>query len=438
MSDNKKKYNITFIIGALAIMLAALFWSIDGLFIRPRFYSLPASLVVFWEHFLGLIVLAPFLWLKRGQIRTLSKRSWAAIAWISLFGGLIGTLFITKAFFAAIAGTVTFATVIILQKLQPVFALLLARVVLKEKLPSGFYFWAVLAIIASYFLAFAKSGLDISSINWFHNAAVFAFIAAFAFGSSTVFGKRAANHLDYRAVAGLRFALTSIFAFLLLLVEGNLYLTGQISALQWQLFALIVLTSGAGAMFVYYFGLRRVSASAATILELFWPFSALVLDYIFNHNYLSTTQFIAFLVLLFAFFKITMKGRAKSLSFSAQVVHGQGKGKGMGLPTANLDNTELEIPHGVYAVLVSIEGKKYPSLMHFGFKDLFREAVSTEILIPGFSGDLYDQKVKVKVLEKIREVVHLNNPQELIDIIEKDKQALVAISKKRGLSLQIN
>lgn len=420
-------FKVSRLAGVLAIMLAALFWSIDGLFIRPSFYILPASLVVFWEHFLGFIVLSPFIYIYWPKIKTLSKKSWAAIAWLSLFGGLLGTIFITEAFFAAMDGEVSFATVVILQKLQPVFALLLARVILKEKLPRRFYFWAIVAIVASYFLAFAQSGWIISSLDWWHNAALFAFLAAFAFGSSTVFGKRIVNHLDYRAVAALRFGITSILALILIFLNGAWLKTTAISSEQWLFFILIVVTSGAGAMFIYYFGLKRLSASTATILELFWPFSALVLDYIFNHSYLNLTQSLAFLVLLLAFFKVSVFGKAKAITFSARVVKGQGKGRTIGLPTANLDKEDLDLPHGVYAVSVIVKGKSYLGLMHFGFKDVFAEAISLEVLIKDFTEDIYDEIISVRVLQKIREIEKFNGPAELLAAVKNDLKVLDSV-----------
>ncbi len=414
----------------MAIMLAAFLWSIDGLFIRPQFYILPASLVVFWEHFLGFIILSPFIYIYWAKIKTLSRKSWLAIAWISLFGGLIGTIFITKAFFAAMDGEVSFATVVVLQKLQPIFALLMARLILKEKLPRAFYFWAILSIAAAYVLAFAKSGLDFTAIDWRHNAAIFAFIAAFAFASSTVFGKRVANHLDYKAVAALRFGLTSILSMILLLFNGYWLQTTNISGEQWSLLVLIVLTSGAGAMFIYYFGLRRLSASAATILELFWPFSALVLDYIFNHNYFNVWQSLAFVVLLISFFRVSFLSRPKELTFSACVIAGQGKGRSIGLPTANLDKNDLDIPHGIYAVSLLLQGQKYFGLMHFGFKDIFAEAVSLEVLIKDFQGDIYGENMTVTVLEKIREVRKFSGPTELLAAIHDDWLSLAKIIGK--------
>lgn len=415
-----RKNDSQMIIGSLAIMLAAFFWSLDGVFIRPKFYELPASLVVFLEHFLGFLVLSPFIFLNWQKIKKLSRLSWGAVLWVCLFGGLIGTLMITKAFFAAIDGEITFATVVILQKLQPVFALLLARIILGEKLSRQFYVWAIIAIGAAYFLAFGKSGLNFAEIDWFHSAAFFSFLAAFAFGSSTVFGKRIVNHLDFKTTAALRFGITSVLAFVLILINQDLFKIGQVGALQWKFLGVIVFTSGAMAMFIYYFGLKRVSASIATICELFWPLSAVVLDYFLNKNVLSTSQIIAAIVLLVAFYQVVMKGKPKSLIFSATVIAGEGRGAALGFPTANLDKTDLDIPHGVYLAEAEVEGRQYQGLLHFGYKETFNNEVSAEILIKDFSADIYKKKMTVKVLRKIREVIKFKNIDDLKKQIAKD------------------
>jgi len=420
MSLNSRSYSV---VGALAIMLAALFWSLDGLFLRPKFYVLPAELVVFCEHALGFIVLAPFVCFNWRKMKSLSYKSWGAVIWVSLFGGLIGTIMITKAFFAAMDGETTFATVVILQKLQPIFALLLARLILKEKLPRQFYFWTLLAILASYFIAFAKTGLNIFEVDWLHSAAFFSFLAAFAFGSSTVFGKRITNHLDYKAVAALRFGVTTLMGLALIIVNGAVFKFSQVNLAQWGFLALIVLTSGAGAMFIYYFGLRRVSASAATILELFWPFSALILDYVFNKSYLTPVQAIAASVLLVAFFKISALDKLKT-TFTAKVVRGEGRGKVLGYPTANLDKIDLDIPHGIYLATALVGGKEYAGLLHFGFKDVFNEPPSLEIFLKDFSADIYGQVIEVTVGRKLRDVKKFASVELLVAAIKEDLAAL--------------
>ncbi|MFA6171174.1 MAG: DMT family transporter [Patescibacteria group bacterium] len=305
MMENIKNDKTKFL-GAGAIMLAALLWSLDGTFIRPKLYALPAGLVVFIEHGLGLIVLCPFIFLGWAKIKALGRKEWGAIAWVSVFGGLIGTLFITKAFFAAVNGEVTFATVVILQKLQPVFALILARLVLGEKLKKDFYLWAGLAIVAAYFLTFGKL-VDPREIMITHQAALFAVIAAFAFGSSTVYGKGIVNKLDFGSTAALRFALTTVLAGGYVLFFGGFAALGQITPVQTKLFFLIVFSSGALAMFIYYYGLKKITASAATIFELAWPLSAVIFDYFLNRNVLNPVQIAASLALLFCFFRIVKK-----------------------------------------------------------------------------------------------------------------------------------
>ena len=414
----KNKYSI---LGYLAIILAALLWSIDGLFIRPSFYNLPAALVVFWEHLLGFIVLSPFIILNWKKIKSLSKKNWGAIIWVSLFGGVIGTIMITKAFFSAIDGETTFATVVVIQKLQPIFALFLARIILKEKLPKNFYIWATVAIIASYILAFASYGLDIFSINLLENAAIFAILGAFAFGSSTVFGKRIANHLSFKALSALRFGVTTILILIYLLFSNRLTMSAGISSVQWQLLVLVVFSSGAGAIFLFYFGLHRVSASTTTILELFWPFSALILDYVFNNNYLNTIEIIAATVLMISFFKVSTLDNIK-VRFKAKVIKGEGRGKKLGYPTANLDKTDLDIAHGVYVVKLKLKDKVYDAIMHFGYKEVFKGPVSLEVLIKDFSENIYDQEIDVKVIKKIREVKKFNSIDELKKNISRDLQ----------------
>jgi len=409
---------------ALAIMLAAFFRSLDGTFLRPQFYTLPVELVVFLEHTLGLIVFLPWLIKKRQKLKALTVKDRLAIFRVSVFGGLLWTICITKAFFIAYAGAVSLATVIILQKLQPVFALVLARIFLKEKLKPLFYLRAVIAIGAGYVLAFGKDGLAIWSINWLHSAAFFSFLAAFAFGSSTVFGKRIVNHVDFKLTAWLRFLCTSILALGVVLVTGNLHVITSLTWLQRSFLGVIVFTSGAMAMFLYYFGLQRVSASAATILELFWPVSAIILDFVINGNILTPVQIAATIVLLFAFFQIIRSQKKWLLTFSAPVISGRGEGKKLWFATANLDVSTLSIPQGVYTVDVVWQKNTYTWLLHFGDRPTFDAPASAEVFIYNFDGDIYGQVLKIVVYKKVREIIKFSSPQELQQQIEKDLQAL--------------
>jgi len=405
-------------------MLAALLWSLDGVFIRPKFYELPAGLVVFLEHALGFIVLSPFIFLGWSKIKLLKSKEWLAIGWVCFFGGALGTIMITKAFFAAVGGDVTFATVVLLQKLQPVFALILARIILGEKLKRSFYGWATAAVVAAYFLAFGKTGLALGQINLWHHAAFYAALAAFAFGSSTVFGKRIVNHLDFKSTAALRFGITGLIMLAYIMLTGEIFRISSVGGIYWRYLAIIVFTSGAVAMFIYYFGLKRVTASASTILELFWPLSAVILDYILNKNVLSTVQIISGLVLLFAIVKILSRERKKNYQFSAKIVSGSGRGSRLGFPTINLDKVDLDLDYGVYLVEAEIDSKIYRGLLHFGLKETFSEAAAAELFIRETISIIYRKYVKIKIINKVREVKRFNDVQELTTQIKEDLKAL--------------
>ena len=299
-----QKIDKNFLIGAIAIIAAATMWSLDGVLIRPNLYSFPAMNIVLIEHVLGAVLLSPFLILGWKKIKILSKKSMFDILWVSLFGGLLWTLAITEAYFAGFRGETTLSTVIILQKLQPIFALFLARLVLWERLSKRFYIWAAVAIASAYMIAFGGMGQEFFNTDFFTTPAFYAILAAFAFWSSTVFGKDLVDHLGFRTTTAVRFFVTSILALIVVLIFWEISSLGNFESTQWKLFWIIVFTSWAAALFLYYFGLKRVQASSATLFELAWPLSGVLFDWYFNGNILSPIQIVFSLILLWSFFMI--------------------------------------------------------------------------------------------------------------------------------------
>ena len=289
------------IIGVAAVVIAALLWSLDGTLIRPQLYAIPSSLLVFLEHIFGFVLLAPFLYFFRGQIKKITKKQWLAVFWVALFGGALGTTFFVKALF--LTGFTDISVVILLQKLQPIFAISLAAIFLKERFDRKFYVYAVLALIAGYFVTFPNWAAATNLFSTTAAIAGFAVLAAFSWGSATTFGKYSINGIHNGLLTALRFGLTSV----IMLVPAIYYFDNLavVTTTHLWLLALIAVSSGAGAMFLYYFGLKKIPASLATLSELAWPVSAIVFDYIFNDNMLSFTQIMAAIVLLLLMYKIT-------------------------------------------------------------------------------------------------------------------------------------
>jgi len=297
-------YRKNFIIWALAIIFAATLWSLDGTIIRPNLYEFPAVNIVFIEHVFWAILLSPFIFWWWNRIKNMSQYTFLSLLWVSIFWGLLWTLMITEAYFAAFRWETTLATVIILQKLQPVFALFLAWIFLREKLTYRFYILAWIAIFSGYMIAYGSLWKDIFNISLTNNASIFALWAAFAFWSSTVFWKNLVSDLGFRVSTSLRFLTTAVLAWICVLIFSDITSLLYFTPFHWKLFTLIAFTSWAWALFLYYFGLKRVPASNATIFELAWPLTGIFFDWYFNGNILNMTQIIFSLVLLGCFIMI--------------------------------------------------------------------------------------------------------------------------------------
>jgi len=289
--------------GTLFVILAAVLWAVDGIALRPELYHLPVPLVVFVEHALAFLFMTPLLLYEIKELKKMKKGDWGAFLWVAVFGGALGTMFITKALFYV--NFVNLSIVILLQKLQPIFALILASLILREKLPKKFFYYAIAAIIGVYFVTFGFHQPALSTGNKTFIAALFAIGAAFSFGSATVFGKRGLKNINFRMGTYLRFGLTTLLMFFIASATGDLMSISQISQRQLITFLIIVFSSGGLAIFLYYYGLKWITASVATICELAFPLSAIILEYVIRGNALSLAQWAGAVVLLYAMYKVS-------------------------------------------------------------------------------------------------------------------------------------
>ncbi len=183
----------------------------------------------------------------------------------------------------------------------------MASILLKEKIKKNFAIWAIIAIISSYFLTFGFSIPNISNDKNTINAALYALLAAFSFGSSTVFSKKILMNHNFVSATFFRYMFTSIVMLLFVGATGTYSEINMVTNENWVYFLIIGLTTGSGAIFVYYYGLRRVKAIVATISELLFPVSAIFFDYLINDSVLSPIQFMSAAIMVFALIKLNTK-----------------------------------------------------------------------------------------------------------------------------------
>ena len=279
---------------ALAVISAAILWSLDG-YIRQNLFSLPSFLIISLEHAIGAIIFFPLLIKGLNEIYSLNQRGWISVFWISICGGVLGTFFYTKAL--SYVEYIDLSVVVLLQKFQPIFAIALAAIILKEKITKRFFILAVSAIIGGYLITFGNNPIE----NWNDKtiiASLLALLAAFSWGSSTVLGKHALNQISFMTITSLRLTITAAITLFIIISNSQYELIPEMTFGNWLYIILIVISTGSIALFIYYYGLNHLPASHVTIYELFWPLSAVTIDWFIYERIMTVYQFLGAILLL--------------------------------------------------------------------------------------------------------------------------------------------
>ena len=289
------------------IMLAAILWSADGV-LRRQLYSLPPATLVMLEHALGVLIALPFLPKVLHEYKKMTKKDWLVMLIITVFASVLGTIFYTAAL--GKVNYIEFSVVVLLQQTQPIFAIALAGLLLKEALTKRYLVQAVIGLAAAYFLAFPNFKPDLLGFPGETSAAMLAMGAAVFWGSATVLGKMILKTLSFKAAAILRFALAIPISYLVAVLIGQTYPLSAVTTGQWLSILGIALSSGMVAFLIYYKGLTHTPAKVATLIELTWPVSAAFIGYFIFKDVLTPVQLIAGVVLLVDIVSLSLKARS--------------------------------------------------------------------------------------------------------------------------------
>ncbi len=264
------------------VAIAAALWGTDAIFRLPLAQGTSASTVVFAEHAILTIVLIPFLpaaW--RAFRRADPAARWAVIA-IGAGASAIATMLFTLAFRSGDP-----ITPVVMQKLQPVLAMVGAAFLLRERLRLRFAWFAIPALVGFWLLAFPDP-IHIS-VNRLQ-VALLALGAAALWAGGTVLGRLVSTTFTPTELTTLRFSIGLPTSAIVVAVTGSpwwvpdLRSTGGVLAL-----ALVV---GLLAMLLYYRGLRQTPASRATLAELAFPLTAALVGIGWFDHVLNAGQWI--------------------------------------------------------------------------------------------------------------------------------------------------
>ena len=159
------------------IVIAALLWAVDAPFRVFLTTGLSSETIVLMEHMLIFFLVIPLFFPRLAELRALTWKEWLAVVFIALGGSALATIFFTESF-----RYVNPSVSILLQKVQPLIAILLAVVVLKEKLTKRFWLWAAVGVAGAYLITFPEFKISGLSFSGGSLGVIFALLAAFFWG----------------------------------------------------------------------------------------------------------------------------------------------------------------------------------------------------------------------------------------------------------------
>ncbi|MDE3026022.1 MAG: DMT family transporter [Acidobacteriota bacterium] len=267
--------------GVVLVSVAATMWGLDGLIRKPLSSTTSAATIVFGEHVVlvacTITLLAPALVsLRRAGIRYL-----VAGVVVGAGASATATILFTQALFHG-----DFITVIVLQKAQPLVAVLGAWLVLGEQPRRGFA-WFLLPALAGIWLIALPHPLAPHAHGLTPIAETLG--AAVLWGLGTVLGRYLTRRLTFEHVTTVRFAFGLVASACALPIVGG---AAWSSAHDSLFIALLAVVTGLLALFLYYYGLQRTPALLAALGELAFPVTAALIGiYVFNSS-LRWTQWL--------------------------------------------------------------------------------------------------------------------------------------------------
>jgi riboflavin kinase/FMN adenylyltransferase len=116
------------------------------------------------------------------------------------------------------------------------------------------------------------------------------------------------------------------------------------------------------------------------------------------------------------------------------VIKGKQLGRTIGFPTANLkieEEYKLIPKNGVYIVKSTINQKTVFGVMNIGTNPTVNgEELSIEVHFIDFDADLYNSKIEISVLERIRDEQKFDSIELLKLQIQKDKETAISFIEK--------
>lgn len=307
--------------GPVLIFIAAMLWATDAPFRYHLTRTLDSGFIVLAEHAVNVLLILPFIVSGWREIKSLNWKQWLAILVIGIGASAVASILFTKTF-----SYMNPSVAIVLQKLQPLIAISLAALFLKERTGKRFWLWAVLALSGAYVISFP----DLVPRLYYGEAwnpntvgVLLALGAAALWGAGTVLGRYLLrpttdyqllttnlSGVSFQTVAALRFLVAFLFLIALNFKSGTLETISALTGKDILFLIIVAIASGFTSLFIYYKGLQTTKASVATLAELGFPFLAVIVNAAALGFFLRPMQILGMALLLLAVWGLIKVNRA--------------------------------------------------------------------------------------------------------------------------------
>ncbi len=267
--------------GALLVAAAAALWGTDALLRRPLAHSTQAATIVFAEHVVLVLLTLPLIPAAVLAVARAGRRYVLAAVAIGAGASATATILFTQAF---VQGDPV--TPVVLQKVQPLVAVVGAWFILGERPRAHFGWFLAAGLVGTWLIAFPSPfEIEVAAAL----PALYALGAAVLWAFGTVLGRMLATRLRFQHVTTLRFAFGLPASTLAVFLVGAPFTTSASDA-GW--IAALAIVTGLVALSLYYYGLRKTPAVIAALAELTFPVTAAAVGYLAFDATLDGTQWI--------------------------------------------------------------------------------------------------------------------------------------------------
>jgi drug/metabolite transporter (DMT)-like permease len=276
-------------------------WGLETFWRIRLLKAFDPDILVFHEHWIGLLLTLPFLLRGAGSLAGVSRKALVSMVGSGVFGSALGTVCFTQSLTLLNSSLAN-----LLLNVQPIVSVFVSWFWLRERPLARFYPWAAVALACGVTMALPPEPIESPHRFWL--GLVYVGATALCWGASTTFGRGAMLEIDFKTGTALRYLVGAVATFVLAALNGNVG-----ARLRWtelgrsatlRDMAGLLLVAAITPTFLYFAGLARTRASVATFAEMAQTFASLVITWGVLGDALSVQQVVAGAVLLVAIFFI--------------------------------------------------------------------------------------------------------------------------------------